>query len=418
MDNDSAEHPIYVTACLARQPIFTSKNKVWGYEILYRENPDADKAVFTDEDLATLTVASNLFSMSLDSSEKAKVVINFPQRSIMEQVPQSLPPETTVLEIPELPTHNPRFVPTLKSLRQMGYSVSLDGYVARQDCQELAEIADVIKIDVLDLPGYEIEVLLSKAREHGALVAAKRVEDIAAHSKVRELGFDLFQGFFFKRPEIIEGKRLTSSDVSRLNLFRILEKKNPDFETLSDAVETDVSISYRLLRYLNSPSFTLSREITSIQQAVLLLGWKTVKNWLRVIILTDFNPPGSTSELPFLSVQRARFLELAAGAMPGSNLNPDSLFLLGLFSLLEPMLRIPRQEIFKELPLEGELKKALLQDSGRYSGWLPLVAAFEKADWLKADTLLQFLGLESVLAAQAYYQSMVWANDFFGHLIT
>ena len=175
-----------------------------------------------------------------------------------------------------------------------------------------------------------------------ARMIAKRVESADDLSRAKDAGFALFHGFFFKRPQTETGRKISSSEITRIKLFEIIEKEEPDFDALAQAVEADVAISYRLLNFLNSANFSFATTVTSIRQAIVLAGWKPIRNWLRLIILTDMTPSEKTQELSYLSAHRAKLFETAALG-GGYEDESDKLFMLGLFSLLDAMLDVDMQ---------------------------------------------------------------------------
>lgn len=406
----------FLPTFLARQPVFDARGKVWGYELLFRCGPEADRAVMADQDQATLSVAADsTFGPEDFFGGNAKILINFGQRSILDEVPYALPPAQTVVQVPEEALLDHAVLQALEALVHAGYSVAVDDFSGRKDCAAHLGIASLLIIDVLAQGPERVAALLATARGIDALALAKKVETMEAYAQARHLGFALFQGYFFKRPELVAGRKLTSHQHSRFTLLKAVEVKDPDFEALAREIQTDVSISYRLLFYLNSAAFAFSQPIRSIRQAIVLLGWKQLQSWLRVVILSDLMPQEKHSELFFTAVQRAKFLELIARSHEFAEAQPDSMFLLGLFSLLEPMLDTPMADIVGNLPLDGALKDALLGRPCYHGKWLDLVLAHEKGHWEQLDTLTDELALNRLVVAVSYYKSVLWANTFFKH---
>lgn len=406
----------FLLTFLARQPIFDSHNKVWGYELLFRGSPEAEAADISDSDMATLDVASGSTIAPDDFfSGNAKILINFGQRSILEDVPYALPPAETVIQVNEDNLLDDATYEALEGMVQNGYSIALDDFECRAECNGRARIADVVIIDVLRATPEEAAYRLEKAKELGATALAKKVESMDQYAQVKHMGFKLFQGFFFKRPELVSGRKLSANQNSRLTLLRAIESRDPDFEQLAKEIQSDVAISYRLLFYLNSAAFSFSQPIKSIKQAIVLLGWKQLQSWLRVVILSDMVPSEKHSELFFISVQRGKFLELIARSHEIAEAQPDSMFLLGLFSLLESMLDTPMQEIVNHLPLDQSMKDALAGTPCYHAKWLDLVRAHEKGHWEELDSATDELGLNRLVVAVSYYKSVLWANTFFKH---
>lgn len=414
MIKDTADAPCFLHTYFARQPIFDAQSKVWGYELLFRGGPKAERADISDLDQATLDVAADSTVAAEDfyGSDK-KILINFGEQNILENVPYALPPGQTVIQVPEKALASAETSGALQALVRDGYSIAVDDFEGQVALGK--DLADLVIIDTLGKSPAQLAPIMAKAKETGALLLAKRVEDMRAFAMAKELGFPLFQGYFFKHPELISGKKLTSHQASRFNLLKAIEQKDPDFESLAKDIQTDVSISYRLLTYLNSAAFSFTQPIHSIKQAIVLLGWKQLRSWLRVIVLTDLQPKGKSPELFFIAVQRGKFLELISHSQDQGKTDPDSMFLLGLFSLLEAMLESPMADIVDKLPLAPELKSALLGEGTSHAKWLELVRAHEKGKWEDLDKLTDDLGLNRLVVAVSYYKSVLWANTFFKH---
>jgi EAL and modified HD-GYP domain-containing signal transduction protein len=316
----------------------------------------------------------------------------------------------------EYMTPSAELVEAIKRLREDGYTIAMDKASAGPCPRDFVGLLDIIAIDMGQEPDV-VEAVAAAAKNcpDSPLLLAKKVESLRLLDHARQLGCSLFQGFFFQEPTTISNKKISSGELVRLKLFDIIEQPDPDFQALAATIESDVALSYRLLTFLNSAAFSFTQKITSIRQAVVLIGWRQLRGWLRLVLLTDMAPPAKTQELAFLSAQRAKFLELAAQDLHALEL-ADTLFLLGLFSLLEPMLDAPMQDIVAHLPLADELQHALCRRQSELTPWLTLVETIEKSRWDDVDAAMERLGLDADKLAEAYQRSIEWANTFFGSL--
>lgn len=405
----------YETVFVARQPVFGRDLSTWGYALLYRDAGDADRAVFSDDFDATLRVVANAPLCPDTCAPDKHVLIHFPERSVIGGVAHALPPETTVVLVAELADPGPEYLDSLLGLKRDGYTLALDNYSAAPAREAQYALADIFCMDVLGRETRELSALARAAGKWPARLLAKRVEDQGTLELCRELGFHLFQGFFFKKPQTLSARTISSLEESRLRLFEVIEHEEPDFPALAQAIEADVSLTYRLLTFLNSASFGFAKKVASIRQAVVLAGWKPIRAWLRLLLLTDLVPAARTRELAYLSAQRARFLELAAQAGDRPD-QADTLFLMGLFSLLEPIFNMPMEHIVDRLPLPEAVRLALCGEDNELSPWLALTQALENSDFSAARTLCRSLDLEPTQAAEAYQASLHWADCFFGLL--
>jgi EAL and modified HD-GYP domain-containing signal transduction protein len=210
-------------------------------------------------------------------------------------------------------------------------------------------------------------------------------------------------------------RKLGSNEVARLSLFRLMETEDPDVKSLAAAIRSDVSVSFRLLSYLNSASFGLRHNIQSIDQAIMMLGWLKLKSWLRAVLLVDM---AGTDEVPrelaALSLQRGKFLELLATEYDYWGFNPSTLFLMGLFSLMDAILGMPMENVVELLPLDAKLKAALRHDpNNEYHPLFELLEFMEDANWPALEALTQKLCMDLGRIKDAFANARDWASCFF-----
>ena len=409
-----AAEAIYKNVFIARQPVFDEQMRTWGYAVFFRHSADATKAVYADDFEATMRVVASLPLCPGGSCQAGtRTLIHFPAQSVVDGLPGALAPECGAILVAEEADLAPEYLEALKEYRDQGYIVAVDNYSGNEEARELLKLADVIVVDILDMEPGRMAELVQKAGQFDAWMLAKRVETQQAMEAARDAGFHLFQGFFFRQPVLLEGRSIPASTVSRLRLFGIIEREEPDFDALAKGIEADVSLSYRLLTFLNSANFSFSQKINSIRQAVVLAGWKPIRVWLRMILLTDLAPEEKTDELTYLSAQRAKFFETMA-LIGGYREHSESLFLLGLFSLLEAMLDRPMDAIVAHLPLEDDIKDALCGRTNRYTPWIKLARAIEDSDWTAVGHWAQELKLPPGSVSESYRESFTWADAFFG----
>ncbi|WP_027721153.1 EAL and HDOD domain-containing protein [Maridesulfovibrio zosterae] len=404
---------LYDKIFFARQPILTQDQKLWGYELLFRNSSDATSAIISDDYNATLNVAADICAAPGEKMpDNVKLVVNFSHKSIMDKVPYSLPAGKTVVQIPETTPPTPNLINALKELSRDNYYIAIDDFEGRPQGEFLIAYANAVIIDVLSKDEKTLCKICEHSKQYGTKLIAKRVENMSQFKMAQKLGFDFFQGFYFKRPENINGRKLRAGEAVKLKLLKLIESPTPDFDIVAEALQNDVSISYRLLTLLNSPTFGFSQKIHSIKQAITLAGWKMLKNWLRVILLTDLTSKEKSPELPLLATQRANFLQLVTKEAK-NGLQPESMFLLGLFSLLGAMFDMPMSKITKFLPLEREISAALCGEDNIYNRYLELVSFFEAGDWDNLEFVIEELKLDAVAVSRSYYESSQWANSFF-----
>ena len=409
MHDDQTYDNIYV----AKQPVFDASNETWGYMMLFRDSMAADRAVFADDSEATMNLVANLSLHDGLGGCGARLMIHFTLDDVIRGIPDAVPCKDSVVIIEEMTDPGTPFINDLQKLRDEGRYVAINNFEGKEGCERVAETADVLIVDMLGKTEAELKVVVDKAKAlEPTHLVAKRVESADGLAVAKSLGFDLFHGFFFKRPQTTESRKIASSEVARLKLFEIIESDEPDFDALAPAVEADVSISYRLLNFLNSANFSFAATITSIRQAVVLAGWKPIRNWLRLIILTDLTPSEKTQELAYLSAHRAKLFETAALG-GGYEEDSDKLFMLGLFSLLDAMLDQDMKDLVGRLPVDDQVKAALCGRDNRFSAWLELAQAIEESDWDKVGEKAKTLNLLPGTVAVSYQHAFTWADAFF-----
>ena len=397
---------------VARQPIFDRKMKVWGYELLYRHAAGSAEAVISDGDMATSQVIADGVTLGRTGlSPGEKTLVNFPTKLLLEGFGFALPPESCVVEILETVLPTPEILEALGKLKQAGYTLALDDFVGQPELAPLLVLADIVKVDVLATPVDELEGLAAKLNDGKRMLLAEKVEDQAMHDKALGLGFSLFQGYFFQKPELVKGRKMSSSQMSKIKLLKELADEDYDTGQVSRIIETDLSLSYRLLRYINSASFGRRDPIESIRQAIMILGQRNLSKWMQAVLMSDLNPTPKGRELVFMSVKRAKFMEMVGRALRVPPARPDALFVLGLFSLLDSLLGQPMGEIIKDLPLSEDLSAALLGGHNEARQLLNLAQDMEHADWKGAQQYLAAIDLPARTASALNADALRFAGE-------
>ena len=397
---------------VARQPIFTKRRSVWGYELLFRNSEQSLQAEISDEDAATSQViADGVGLIQEDIDEGQKLLVNFPHSMLLSSAADLLSPDICVIEILETVEFSSEVRQALSALKEKGYTIALDDYSGQESLKPFLGLVDIIKVDCLYLSKGELTDIAKSLSSLNALILAEKVESNEMFNWCFDLDFDLFQGFFFSYPEIIPGKKMSANSMSRMRLLRLITGNDFDIGDLTSAITLDVSISYRLLRFMNSPTFGIPHTVNSIEQAIALIGYKKLTGWLRVILLSDMCARPDASELVFLSIKRAKFFELLALEAQDLCLSSDSMFMLGLFSMLDVLLGKPMKDLMAELPIGEDLVKALVGECCKNLVWLQLVRELEMARWESVGAILKKHNLPALSIAKTHMAAMQWANE-------
>ena len=388
---------------VARQPIFDSSGKLWAFELLFRSGLSENVAVIDDPDAATLLVASGGFLRATSGMpENVKIFINFTEELIFKRFPLALPPQNTVIEILENIPVTHELIERLRELKAEGYIIALDDFVGDPAYKDIFPYIDIIKLECLGRSVDEVIAIKNRFSGTQCSFLAEKVDSEAAFLAFREQGISFFQGYYFAKPQILKGKGITSSTAVRLRLAAEIEKSAPDTEVILNVVQSDISLSYRLLQYINSSAFSFRDKITSIRQALTLLGAMKTKYWLRLMLYSDMLSASSNPEVLRMALQRAHFLDALGVASKFAAQKNESLFLVGMLSLLEAILGVPMVTILKELPLSSEIKASLRGERGIYSDYIALAVAMEHLDFDRANRLAKALRIPENAVSESF----------------
>ncbi|SPD73639.1 conserved hypothetical protein [uncultured Desulfobacterium sp.] len=402
-----------ISVSLARQPVFDAKRRIWGYELFCVAAAGDISSGLPEESKVAVNLAESTYiglQQILDRSRK--IIVNFSEKGILDNLPYALPSALTVIKISRPLNAWHSALESLSMLKSDGYMIAVDWDSALPDNGSLLGLADIICVDAPSMNKEKLSVEAARAAKNNIMLLANQVEDAAAFDACMRLGFKLFRGHFFKTQEKISVKKMSTGEASRFQLFKTIEQEDPDFDKLAKIIQDDVSISFRLLSYLNSAAFGFPQKVRSIKQAISLLGWRKTKNWLRVAVLTGMACSKISDELIFLATQRGMFLETIGVEHDYWGFDPDTLHLLGMFSLLDVILGSSMDDIVQYLPLEEKLKAALRRDpNNEYYPLLRLAEYLEEAKWAEGESMMRQLNLDSRKVKEAFQKSVNWANE-------
>ena len=396
----------------ARQPIFDIKKSVYAYELLFRDSLDNVFPQGMDDNEATSKIIEGLqFNLGLDTLTHNKpAFINFTHDTLLERYPLLLPKEQVVVEILETVKPGKKLLEACQELKSKGYVLALDDYEHQEVWKHFYPLVDIIKIDYKLTTLDEIKYIIEAIQDFPHIkLLAEKVENYDEFNQAVELGFCYFQGYFFSKPEVIQSRHLTPSHTAIANLMSELSSPAPDMNKSAHVFETDVNLSFKLLRYAQSPLFKRQSEISNIKQAVVMLGQDELRRFASLMFSAQFSHD-KPEELTAMSLLRARFCESLA-QLPNQTEDKSCAFLVGLLSLLDAMLDAELTELLDKLPLSDKIKDALCEDKGMLSQYLHLVAAFERADWERAQQISTELKIDWDNASLQYKLSLEWVDQ-------
>jgi EAL and modified HD-GYP domain-containing signal transduction protein len=395
---------------VARQPILDRKKSLFAYELLFRDGLD-NYMPSIDGDIATSKLLSSSFlTIGIDKITFGKrAFINFTQTLLETNIPLMFPRETTVVEILEDVNPTLRVTEACRKLSALGYYLALDDFVFKLELTPLIELADIIKIDFRATPYSEIERIIQRFGTKKIKFLAEKVETNEEFNDALNMGFEFFQGYFFSRPEILKGKEISGSKIEYLNIIIEINKSNYDLNELEAVISRDISMSYKLLRHVNSAYFKRSSETTSLKQALLILGKDEISRLLSLIGLSNLasNKP---DELIKSASIKAKFCE-NLGYISTCTAQTHELFLLGLFSNLDAILDQPMKEVIEKLPLGTSVKEALEHRQGELANYLELAEFYEQGEWESVKKSAAKLCIAENLIPNIYLEACLWTNE-------
>ncbi len=387
---------------VARQAIFDHRMQVFGYELLYRDG-SSNAAQFTDGEQASARVMVNsLLEMGIDHiAGKSFAFINLTKDCFLSQYFEVLPSEQAVLEVLESIDPTPEVMEALKRAKLLGYRIALDDFVLKDSCREFLTVADLVKVDVLALSIEELSHHVKILKQYPVQLLAEKVEDQDMYERCCDLGFELFQGYFFCKPQILDGGKLSGNRMAMVLLLAKLQDPDIQMEELEDLIKNDLSLSVKLLRYVNSAAVGLARTIESLSQAVCLVGTERMRQLASLLVLA--NNTGKPSELMVVALTRAKMCE---GISNLKGQNPSQGFTVGLFSVLDAYFDCSMETLLEDLPLAEGLREALLGRTGLLGNILQKVVDFEGGHWEEGPD-----STEIHIYHKIYWESLDWAKE-------
>lgn len=401
-------HPM--DAFLARQPILDRNLAVYGYELLFRNGAE-NYFRPVDGDLATTSLISD--ALHLHSVEKVtdgrKCFINFTRNALLTEMYAVLPKSQTVVEILESVELDDELLEACRKVRRAGYQLALDDYILEPRFEPLLPLIDLLKVEFPALNEQQHAAIVESAAKYGFELLAEKVETPEQYEMAKQLGYHYFQGYFFCRPQLLKARRLRISHAHFLQLLQLVGQPEFDVDKIEEQIRNDVSLSYKLLRYLNSPMFGRKSPVQSVRHAVTTLGQRPLQQWVSLITINELSGD-KPAELMNTCLVRAKFGELVGERLADRSLQFEG-FMAGMFSLLDAMLDQPMEDLTTELSLSPSVRAALLGLESPLLPMMGLATGFEQGNWSQISQQARQLGLNEADAFDIYRQSLEWAAE-------
>jgi len=399
-----------VQAFVARQAILDRRQEVFGHELLFRSSLE-NRSQFLDATSASSKVISDsAFLMDLEvMTGGKKAFINATTEILVGEYATLLPKRITVLEILESVAPDAETIVACEELKRSGYELALDDFVWTPEWEPLVRLADYIKLDILASTSEQRTALIRRLAPKGIRFIAEKVETPAAFECAQQEGFELFQGYFFRRPQIIAQRDIPASKLHYVQLLAEINRPAFDIAKIEAVIKRDVAFSYKLLRCMNAASVGLRQPIKSVRQALVYLGEDEVRKWASLIAMAGIAADGPRILL-LDSVTLARFCELLAQET-GLARRDQELYLLGMLSMVDVILGRPLPEILGSLPVAKDVRDALLGNPNPLRDVYEYGLAYERGDWNTVAEQASVLGLNEQNIPELYRQAIEWCGE-------
>jgi len=400
----------------ARQPILDKDKNLYAYELLFRDSIDNVFPEVDSDEATSKMIEASQFNMGISEFTANKpAFINFTLDTLSKGLPEMLTTDELVVEILETIKPGKKLLGLCQDLHQKGYTLALDDYEHQKVWAHFYPYIKIIKVDWQSTNVETIKEIKSAISLHPHIqLLAEKVETYEQYNQAVELGFDLFQGYFFSKPEMVKAKNLSPSQMAMAELLYETSKPELDLAGITKVFERDVSLSYKLLRYANSAIFRRRAEISTIKQALVTLGSVELKRFLGLMFATNVNPD-KPSELINEAMTRAKFCELVATQVK-TPLDTSIAFLTGLLSLIDAILDEELSSVLEKLPLAPEIKDTLLNKKGVMAAIIKLLEFIERAEWDKTSLVIEKLGLNKEQVTKDYNEALSWADEQSKHI--
>lgn len=391
---------------IARQPIFDCALKVAGYELLFRQSREnvcaAQNSDYASESTLDTTILVGVNTLSNGRS----MYVNCARSSLINGFPTLFSPAMTVVEILESVEPDPDVIEACRELKEAGYRIALDGFVDEPRVTPFLRFTDILKVDFRMTSAESRAAVARNFANTGVRLLAKKVETQEELAAAQQLGYTMFQGYFFSKPSMFHTRDISASRATYMRILQVVNAPELNFVEVEALIKSDPALCYRFFRYLNSAAFPIRGEVKSIVQAAMLLGEQNTRKWLTLVCAVMANE-GQPAELVNLALVRARFCELLARHTATSE---SASFMVGLFSLMDAILGTPLKTLVQLVLLPVDVTAALLGEDNVLRRTGELVLAFEKAEWSACERLASRLRISENAINQAHMEAVEWVQ--------
>lgn len=395
---------------VARQPIFDREMNVYAYELLYRtedgiNDPEKDGDAKTGE-----VIFNSLVCMGLDQIISGrKAFINFTKETISRDLPRLFSNNDLVVELLEDIVPDDDFIDQCKELKNSGYTLALDDFVSDYPYEDMVNMVHIIKVDFVLTTETERLEIIQKYDSDRVKFLAEKVETKEEYEKALDMGFEYFQGYFFSKPVLVSGNDVKVFNATMSMVIKELNTEEPSYDRLEEIIKQDFSITFKLLKLVNSAAFYSRNRITSVKHALTMLGFREIRKIFSLMLVRDLGSH-QPDELIRMSLIRGYMSELLMKKTPHKRRASEG-FLLGLFSCIDVILNKTMEEAVVDIPLEVDVIEALLGQKNVFSDILTIVKFYERGNWVDAQNLVEAFDFEFKQVLEAYMDALAWVSE-------
>jgi len=399
---------------VGRQSIVDQNCHIVGYEILYRGDSFKTTANITSNISATANVLINLFTnIGIEKIVGKKLAfINVDDSILLSKfsIEKIVPPDKVIFEILENTKVSKELIEKIKHMKKQGFIFALDDFNLSLETINLIDYVNYIKVDVLNTDEKEILKIVQMAKEKNIKLLAEKVENREIFEKLKQVGFDYFQGYFFSKPENIVENKLSPGKIILLNVLQELGKENVNIEKVENLIKKDTKLALNLLRFINSAHFYLKVKVKSIKHAIQLIGIDNLKAWLLLFMYAnEFNERIDDNPAFDLALVRAKFMEEIINKIKKSE--AGKAYLTGLLSMVDTVLGISKKDFFEKLQTENEIKDAVLNYQGVLGELLFTIEEYEKEHFKQVEQIISKYNLTLNDLFQAEYNAIQYVEE-------
>jgi EAL and modified HD-GYP domain-containing signal transduction protein len=399
---------------VARQPIFNRRKETFAYELFYRSKDERDSSEINQDSATATVMANSLLTIGMDRlAEGKKCFIKFTDTLIGYNLPTLLDSGNVVIELMRDAVKSLDLTEACKKLKEKGFMLALDDYYIYQSDfpEEALEYLDYVKVDFTKNSPLERDDIARKLLKKNVKLIAECVESNEDFLEGMDMGYDYFQGYFFNKPEVISHKDIPASKLNALHIISELNQMEPSFDVIEGIIKKDVSLSYKLLKLINSAAFHVNVQVMSVRQALVMLGFTEIRKFMYLILLYDICED-KPDELVRNTLVRAKFGDYISRKFTGK-VDHGEIYLMELFSSIDAMLNRPMADILEELPLSERVKSALRGDKNIYQDIHQMISFYEKGQWQSYYEQLDKLKITDECIAEYFLLSLDWTREIF-----